>query len=283
MYGRHLIAIVVAAAQAAFAPGEMIVLSPASDNTLYSEDSSLSNGAGQHFFCGRAGTGGLRRALLRFYLPPDIPPTATIYQVWLTLNLSQTSSGPSDVSLHRVLQAWGEGLSDAPGGEGGGAAAMSGDATWEHRFFDQEFWTTAGGEFDPSPVATQSVAGFAAYTWSSAEMIEDAREWLITPESNHGWILLGDERGGATAKRFDSRQNPNVSVRPQLIVGFALGCPGDVDGDHHVDLQDLTRVLSQFGIGTDQCRIRCPEDFDGDGDVDLADLAFVLSFFGSTC
>ena len=44
------------------------------------------------------------------------------------MNMSRTIAGPVDVNLHRVLNAWGEGASDAFGQEGGGTAAEAGDA-----------------------------------------------------------------------------------------------------------------------------------------------------------
>lgn len=66
-------------------------------------------------------------------------------------------------------------------------------------------------------------------------------------------------------------------------VGMPDDCslPGDLDGNHHVDLADLTRLLSNFGVlnGADPS----DGDGDGDGDVDLADLTLLLSHFGDAC
>lgn len=58
-------------------------------------------------------------------------------------------------------------------------------------------------------------------------------------------------------------------------------CPGDLDGDRDVDVQDLATLLAHFGTPTGAG----PEDgdSDGDGDVDLADLTALLAHFGSTC
>jgi hypothetical protein len=35
-----------------------------------------------------------------------------------------------------------------------------------------------------------------------------------------GWLIKGNEAIGLTAKRFDSKDNPNAAVRPQLEVEF---------------------------------------------------------------
>lgn len=56
-------------------------------------------------------------------------------------------------------------------------------------------------------------------------------------------------------------------------------CPGDTDGDHDIDLSDLSTVLSLFGSSGSSP----PADVDRDSDVDIGDLALLLSHFGSTC
>jgi len=56
-------------------------------------------------------------------------------------------------------------------------------------------------------------------------------------------------------------------------------CPGDVDGDLDVDLDDLTLLLSQFG----QVGNGLPADLDSDSDVDLDDLTTLLASFGRSC
>jgi len=62
-------------------------------------------------------------------------------------------------------------------------------------------------------------------------------------------------------------------------IGGGTPCPGDVDGDNDVDLQDLATLLANFGSsgGT------FPGDLDNDGDVDLQDLATLLAAFGQPC
>jgi acyl-CoA thioesterase I len=58
-------------------------------------------------------------------------------------------------------------------------------------------------------------------------------------------------------------------------------CPGDVTGDGQVGLDDLARLLSNFGtIGG---ATRQDGDLNGDTNVDLADLAALLERFGAQC
>lgn len=58
-------------------------------------------------------------------------------------------------------------------------------------------------------------------------------------------------------------------------------CPGDLNNDFAVNLQDLATMLSHFGVPSGATHAQ--GDLDGDGDVDLADLATLLANFGRTC
>lgn len=216
------VALIMGSALPAFA--ETISIEPARDNTLYENSSgTVSNGQGEYLFAGRTGQGSnsIRRGLLYFDIAGNIPAGATIDGVSLALTLSRTISGPQRVGLYPVSSAWGEGASDATGQEGTGAVAAPGDATWVYSLFDDTLWTLPGGDFVAASSAEQSVAGLGAYTWGSTpEMIADVQSWLESPTDNYGWMLLGDESQGATAKRFNSREYPTVTSRPRLTVVF---------------------------------------------------------------
>jgi hypothetical protein len=199
---------------------------PSKDNTLYQyvpAEGDLSNGAGFHFFAGENGMGELRRGVLAFDIAGSIPPGSTITGVSLSLNMSMTSSDtPRTVELHKLLSDWGEGTSHAGGGEGGGAPATPGDATWRHRFYDMIFWTMQGGDFSATVSASQSVGPIGQYTWSSAQMVADVQSWLDNPATNFGWLVLGDESAGATAKRFDTRESASP---PVLTIEYTRSAP----------------------------------------------------------
>ena len=116
-----------------------IELAASADNTLFeSESGDTSNGAGEFLFAGRTiqNADSLRRGLVRFDLS-SIPPNSTVDRVELTLNMSRTIAGSTDVGLHRVLADWGEGTSDAARDEGRGIDATQGDATWLHSKFSR--------------------------------------------------------------------------------------------------------------------------------------------------
>ena len=191
-------------------------INPIKDNTLYEfvpVDGDRSNALGLHFFTGETGMGELRRGVLAFDIAGNIPAGSAILGVTLTLNMSMTPSGTARTTeLHNLLADWGEGTSQASGGEGEGAPATTNDATWRHRFFDTIFWTTEGGDFSATVSASQSVGAVGMYTWSSPQMVADVQSWLDNPATNFGWLVLGDESEIATAKRFDTRESASPPV-----------------------------------------------------------------------
>jgi hypothetical protein len=201
---------------AGLASAATISIMPSKDNTLYEFDPAEgdhSNGAGFHFFAGETAMSELRRGVLAFNIAGSIPPGSTITAVSLSLNMSRTLLDTARiVELHKLLADWGEGTSHAPGEEGDGAPATTNDATWRHRFFDTIFWATQGGDFSATVSASQSVGPIGPYTWSSAQMVADVQSWLDNPASNFGWLVLGDESGSGTSKRFDTRESASPPV-----------------------------------------------------------------------
>jgi hypothetical protein len=190
------------------------------DNTLYQDDlGSLSNGAGEHMFVGTTASNLVRRALIAFDVASNVPVGSTILTASLTLSMSQTRAGAIDVDLLAASQDWGEGSSV---GEGGGAPATPGDATWIHTFFDTQLWNAAGGDFAAVPSATTTVDQVGIYTWSDTGVVSDVQAWLDNPPTNFGWGLVATnfEAVPETAKRFDTRENSDPAAQPVLSVTF---------------------------------------------------------------
>jgi hypothetical protein len=199
-------------------------LNPSKDNTLYEFDPAegdVSNALGNHFFTGVTAMAEIRRGVLAFDIAGSIQPGSTITGVSLSMNVSRVFNDTARTTeLHKLLADWGEGTSQAPGEEGDGAPATTNDATWRHRFFDTIFWTTQGGDFSNTVSASQSVGAIGEYTWSSAQMVADVQSWLDNPANNFGWLVLGDESGSGTAKRFDTRESASP---PVLTIEYTPG------------------------------------------------------------
>jgi spore coat protein A len=251
----------------------VVTVAPSQDTSIFSEDGSLSNGAGDHLFAGRTkGTDGtdLRRGLLAFDVAGSVPAGSTINSVTLTLFVSRERTGDETVSLHRVQAAWGEGTSHAAEEEGRGATATTNDATWTHRLWPGTTWTSNGGDFVAGASASATVGNQNNYfSWSSAGMAADVQSWLITPAGNFGWILIGNEVGTRVVKRFDSRENTIASQRPELEIDFAppaaaTGACCATDGSCGIVLDEnadttCTAPSSYQGSGTTCSPNLCPQ------------------------
>jgi hypothetical protein len=203
-----------------------VVLTADRDNTLFETPTgSLSNGAGSYLFSGATSRAARRRALLHFDLS-GLPQGSTVTNVTLQLFMSFTAAGGDQPqTLHRALADWGEGTSNSGGtvasGGGSGAASTTNDATWIHRFFPSQTWISPGGDFDAASSATQTVSGtVGSYNWSSAQLTADVQGWVSDKTTNFGWVLIGQEGGTETAQRFNTRENPDDTTRPQLVVEF---------------------------------------------------------------
>ena len=204
---------------------QSVMITAFKDNTLYESTSGdLSNGAGMGLFAGKSGQGLARRGLIQFDLTGSVPAGATIVSATIELQLDRSASSDSTGTVHRVTADWGEGESDAPAEEGGGAPAADGDATWIHRFYDAETWKSQGGDFVAAPSAEAILGGFGAASFGTTEgLVADVQGWTDDPSSNFGWIIIGDESANQTAKRFVSAQGEDPGQRPTLVIGFSAG------------------------------------------------------------
>ncbi len=234
---------------AAQAANTTLTVTAAQDTSIYfgtADSATRADGSGDFLWLSVTAEGLGRRALLKFDLSA-IPPGATVREVTLTLFESMSREN-HDVAVHRLLASWGEGASNA-GGSGTGAPAAPGDATWSHRFYPTTLWTTPGGDLDPVPSVVRFVdLPNAFYSWTGVlptngglvpRVVQDVQSWVGSPQSNHGWILIGKETGSQNAKRFQSRNNAVVQTQPRLTVVYSLPEPVADDGDIPIPLWAL--------------------------------------------
>ena len=223
---RGMLLLVVIAWASAQAAAETVEIVASRDATMIEDpDGALANGSGPAFFVGRTGQqdNGIRRALVRFDVAAVVPRQAIIESVVMRLYLNPSNATPRLIRLYRALADWGEGPSSSAGG--GGAPSQPGDATWLHTFFDTEFWAYAGGQFIGRVSAESEVLDSGYFTWDDGFLSQDVRLWLAAPQQNFGWFVLGDETTRQTAKGFASREEPDPTRRPILIVTYRLPRP----------------------------------------------------------
>ena len=250
--------------------GAQVVLNPVKDNTIYQENTN-SNALGQ-IFAGRTnGTGGttFRRGLLAFDVAGNVPAGAIIDSA--SLGLFVTQGGAATFRLHKLTADWGEGTSQAVGGQGRGAAPTTNDATWVHRFFSTQLWSVQGGSIAGVISASATAGGLSTTTsWSAAAMVADVQGWLDSPGSNFGWLIKSNnEATPGTATRFASRES--ASNRPTLTINYSLP---DQDGDGVTDSADNCPAVSnanQADLDQDGQGDACDSDDDNDTVADGQD------------
>lgn len=248
-------------------------LTPAHDNSIYSDTPGNSNALGD-LYSGKNANGSPRRALVSFDLSTGLPGGAQVTSATLMLHLKNAASNPghpnATMTLNRLSTSWGEGSSVAGGSGGAGVPATTGDATWSARFYDATTptnWTTAGGVFNGAASATSAVGTtLGSYSWTSPQMAADVQSWFGAPANNFGWILVGDESTSATARVFDSREG-SVSVQPKLIINYNPVTPA---------LNRRDTWLRQY-YPTPGTYVDDSADLDGDGIKNMFEYAFAFS------
>ncbi len=225
MYRWTLLVVFAISIEYSAANAASIAIPAASDNTIFSE-SLNSGGQVTMFFAGRNNAAGMRRALVRFDVASHVPAASTVTGVTLTLHLdgaAQNETEVRNVALHRLLAGWGEGTSGGGGpGSGQGQPPSTGDATWVHRFYDGQVWTTSGGDFVTTESSVASIGVSPTfYSWpSTATFVADVQGWLEDSATNFGWTLMGNESRNGTVRRFDSREAVDEGLRPMLTIEY---------------------------------------------------------------
>lgn len=202
-------------------PAPAPALTPVADATLFEDaEGDVASGKGGALFAGATISAGVRRLLLRFDSAelPSQAPTAAELRIQAT---RVRNNGAKRFTLHRVLESWSEGNSDAgEGAAGQGTAAQPGDATWIHREFDTLTWSMAGGVFVATPSGEATIGGPEEVVFESLNqgMEQDVAAWQANPAENFGWIIIGDETSSGDAVRFAGRDHSQAELHPQLIL-----------------------------------------------------------------
>jgi C1A family cysteine protease len=143
-------------------------------------------------------------------------------------------------------------------------------------------WFHISTELDDSLRVGVSNDGGAS--WTNVENITYRQEWTRAEWNVGDYVTPTDQ----VQVRFVVSDSPNNSLVEALVDDFqiealeceSVTCPGDLNGDGVIDLDDLTILLGNYGMSG-----AAPEDGDinGDGMVDLVDLAALLEVYGTTC
>jgi len=156
--------------------------------------------------------GSLRNSLVQFDLA-GLPVGARVLSARLQLYHTDTTRADADAgaSVHRVTRDWVEGTQS-----GGGTADGVTWNTWD----GSNAWATAGGDYDPAPMASHMISA-ATGDWESWDITALAQGWLDGSFDNHGLLLKGS---GNVSVDFASREDADPMLRPKLDISYACEC-----------------------------------------------------------
>ena len=149
----------------------------------------------------------VRSSVLYFDLS-DIPQTVRVESARIELNAAERSvSQALPVALYRVNRHWSE----------DGANYLSANG---------EEWEIAGcsgaTDRDAAHLSTAELSKTAWwYSWDITSLV---RDWVHTPTSNAGLLLVGSSEAGQPSVQYDlhSSESPDVQKRPKLTVAYWL-------------------------------------------------------------
>jgi hypothetical protein len=199
---------------------DTIVLPVFSDTTLNQAAPGNNMGAHPQILSGTDGSGQLRRGLLSFDTASEFPAGAIVHSATLYLTATAANPAAGDFRLHRVLADWGEGT----GNGATGAAALTGDATWNSRHHGTSLWSVPGGLAGADYLATSSSTTnvSAAGEYAFAGLADDVQWMVDNPANNFGWMLISGREGTAqTARQFIAGEGGGATI-PRLEVEYSL-------------------------------------------------------------
>lgn len=176
-------------------------------------------GAGTVFRAGDVGIGTADRGLISFDIS-SIPPGAIITAATLKLYcVNEDSTTDFNVSVYRVLRAWGEGT-----GDNAGKVADTGESSWNDAEHDISAWGTAGcanTTTDRAAVATDSIAITSPAAWYNWNVLADVLAWH-GGAANEGLCVINDSEGSANSRKNFRSKDYLIAYRPILEVVFSL-------------------------------------------------------------
>ena len=128
-------------------------------------------------------------------------------------------------------------------------------------------------------------SGACPFVWDAQNGMRSIRDLL---EDDYGidlgvWTLTGGARAVSAAGTMVAGQMQGTEGSYSVygawlarLVPVTGTCPGDLDYDGDVDLQDLSELLGAYGDNADG-------DLNCDSVTDLEDLSLLLSVYGETC
>jgi len=155
-----------------------------------------------------AHAGDFAATLVRFQLPPDIPPDAAVTQATLSLYVAGRSSASSMMApVYRLLRPW---------------DPM--DATWRVAIGNTNWtaWGANGPARDRAVDPCDQIELNSTGEWAHFDVTGPAQLWVSDPARNYGVTVRGADTTGVEY-RFHSSDYSTIALRPILTLTYHTG------------------------------------------------------------
>ena len=197
-----------------------VTLSPDKDSYIIHDSPNVNEGASsilkvQHL--------SVMRTIVSFDLSPyesSHIANATL-RVFAALNGFHWGTGES-IEAHKLTTGWTEGNGfNATKGTGSGATWSCATDTHIANSLPNCNIKWNGGSFVASPTSTIPVTNKTKSVWLEFNVTSDVASFLDgNPSDNFGWIIKKTNENSSGSIEFDSKENADVSHRPQLVLTF---------------------------------------------------------------
>ncbi|MBL8436329.1 MAG: DUF4347 domain-containing protein, partial [Zoogloea sp.] len=179
-------------------------LTAAQDTYVDSKSPTLNYGASGSLVVDYSGGSiGEVRALLQFDLS-SLPTTTTIASATLQMVATGITGPATNLNVYQLTESWVE-------GSGNGTA---GAANWTQRQ-PGTAWTTAGGSFNATVVASLSPSATGLHSWDLTALV---RSWVSGATTNNG-LIIGSPDGGGPTITYDSSEG---TTPPVLVISYSF-------------------------------------------------------------
>lgn len=185
--------------------------------------------------CGKKADTIITHVLVRFDLS-SLPPDAVIKEATLSLYAGGKCSGCDSCGNGSCGNSNGcnSGKDTCNGNCGGGCGIKNGPkklykvtTAWEEKTVDWKVpWNTAGGDYDPNPVA--ELNDTAIKVWENFTVASVIQEYVADPQLNNGFLVRFN--GPSYSVHYSSSEAKAVTYRPKLAIVYEslLGDPTEV-------------------------------------------------------
>ncbi|MCH2133805.1 MAG: plastocyanin/azurin family copper-binding protein [Phycisphaerales bacterium] len=160
---------------------------------------------------------------------------------------------------------------DNEAGRFGGAALSTYDCyvTFTDCIFENNFAAKGGG----AVASYQSTTYIRCVISGNSAAVAGGIYSTIFPEYLTDTVVCGNTPTQVDGEWVDNGGNVIEEICPS-------DCPGDVDGNGEVGVDDLLLLLGEYGT---DCSSGCDSDLDGNGAVNVDDLLEMLGYYGDQC